>query len=253
MEIGIIGTGKLAHKLAFAIKALPHATLRIICGRSASKAKRILDIGTATYIRRIGEIPELDLLIISVSDDSILDVSQQIHPSTKTLVVHTSGIKDIDILETHSNRGILYPLYSFFDKKAEILKDVPFLLEANSTAHLSTLKLLAEAISDKVYEVNPADKKQLHLAAVFANNFSNFMMSTAHEILSQEGIDKEILLPIIKQSCMNWIKGEAVNNQSGPALRGDTKTQEAHLDKLTNKDRKDIYKSISKAIHNYYK
>ncbi len=253
MEIGIIGTGKLAHKLAFAINALPHATLKIICGRSASKAKRILESGNPTYIDKIGEIPKLDLLIISVSDDSIREVSQQINASTETLVVHTSGIKDIDILGAHANRGILYPLYSFFDKKKQVLKEVPFLLEANNAVLLGKLKLFAEAISNKVYEVNPVNKKQLHLAAVFANNFSNFMMTTAHDILSQEGIDKEILLPIIKQSCMNWIKGEAVNNQSGPALRGDTKTQEVHIHKLTSKDQKDIYESISKAIHNYYK
>jgi len=253
LKIGIIGTGKLAHKLAFTIERDEDYTLSFVSGRSKNKAKSILSLSSCEFIKGVKNLPEVDIVLISVKDDAIEEVSNQLECSGDPIVAHTSGIKGIEVLQSHKKRGIMYPLYSFFDKEEQDMNDIPFLIEAEGAHSLIKLENLAKNISGKVYKISAEEKKQLHLAAVFANNFSNFMMTTAHEILAKKNIELEILLPIIRQSCSNWMEGEAKNNQSGPALRGDLETQTTHLRKLTDQDQKEIYKIVSQAIHNFYK
>ncbi len=253
MEIAIIGTGKLAHQLAFAIDKLgDDIRLKTICGRSQTKVQIITERTSCLYTKDISSVEEHDLIIIAVKDDAIHSVSNHLPNDLKALVVHTSGIKDLDTIDSHKNHGILYPLYSFFNKEETSLKDVPFLIESNSEKSTNKLKRIANLLSGTVYEIDAEHKQQLHLAAVFANNFSNFMMTNAMDLLNQKSINKNILLPIIKQSCANWSIGKSKNNQSGPAMRNDKFTIDTHLEKLESKEQKELYEIISKAITNYY-
>ena len=186
-----------------------------------------------------------------MNDDSIIDVSSQLKESN-TLIAHTSGIKDQSVLKEHKRRGIIYPLYSFFDTKKASFDEVPFLIESNSLEDCEILFSLAYELSGKAYKISAEEKKDLHLAAVFANNFANHLMTRAFDILDVKSLNKEILLPIIKQSCANWIEGKAKENQSGPALRNDKRTMHKHLEKLNTEEEKAIYKIISESISTYY-
>lgn len=251
MRVGIIGTGKVAHQLAYAINKLEDKELTFVMGRKASKAKKIIESTSCVFIDNVDDLPETDVLIIAIKDDVIQEVSEGI-PHSATLVVHTSGIKDTSVLDKHDNRGILYPLYSFFNKDEMSMEGVPFLIESNHSKQEEMLYDLALQLSGKAYRVTKEEKEQLHLAAVFANNFTNHMMTRAFDLLDVKSVNKEILLPIIKQSCLNWIQGNAKENQSGPALRNDKETMKQHLGNLDDEQTKNLYTIISDSILKYY-
>ena len=91
-------------------------------------------------------------------------------------------------------------------------------------------------------------RKQLHIAAVFACNFSNQMFSIADDLLAEKDIDFKILLPLIKQTIakLNTNKPKAV--QTGPAKRKDIKIIQKHINLIQQEDIKELYQKISNNI-----
>jgi predicted short-subunit dehydrogenase-like oxidoreductase (DUF2520 family) len=58
---------------------------------------------------------------------------------------------------------------------------VPLCIEGANESITKTLKELAQSISNNVYEIDSTQRKTLHLAAVFACNFPNYLYSVAQE------------------------------------------------------------------------
>ncbi len=145
-------------------------------------------------------VPEADLYIISVADNALDELISQLYLNDK-LVVHTSGSVQMDVLKKASrNYGVFYPLQTFSKSKDVEFRSIPICLEANKDANLHKLTELAKRISENVQVIDSEQRKKLHLAAVFACNFPNFMYSIAEEITRQANIDFEILRPLIKET-----------------------------------------------------
>ncbi len=82
------------------------------------------------------------------------------------------------------NTGVFYPLQTFTSQSAVDITDVPVLIEANRIDNENNLLELAQKLSAQSDLV--ADSRQstaLHIAAVFASNFSNHMYDIARKIL----------------------------------------------------------------------
>ena len=251
MRIGLVGTGKVAHQLAYAITKIETYNLEWVYGRSRAKADKIIEASSCAFVDKLSHYNEVDLVIIAVKDDAIHEVANLLEPSS-ALVVHTSGIKGLEVLNKHQKTGILYPLYSFYSKEEFSMENIPFLVDSEDYVSVELLLALSQKLSSKAYHISSEEKKQLHLAAVYANNFANHLMTQAFDILDSKSINKEILLPIIEQSCANWVKGNAKEHQSGPALRNDEETMNKHLEALKTEEQKEIYTLISKSILKYY-
>ena len=84
---------------------------------------------------------------------------------------------------------------------------VPFFIEGNNANTLNKIKELADSISNKVSEVTSEQREKYHLAAVFANNFTNLMYSIAAEYLEKEGLNFDNLLPIITETALRLKEG----------------------------------------------
>ncbi len=252
MKIGIIGTGKVAHQLAYAFSNVENISIDFVYGRSIEKAERIIKKTACSFLDSLEILPPVELVIVAISDDHIKDIIHRISEKNDCFIVHTSGVKDIDILHKFKNHGILYPLYSFYNKKEISLKNVPFLLEASSKENLNRLSKIANCISNSVHSTTSEQKKFLHIAAVYANNFSNHMMTKAFDILEEKEISMDLLSPIIQQSCENWKAGNAKQHQSGPAKRRDNETMLEHQQLLNNDKERALYKLISQSISRYY-
>ena len=59
------------------------------------------------------------------------------------------------------------------------------------------IKKFAEKLSDKIYEIDSAQRKELHLAAVFACNFPNYLYQVAGKLLEDKGLSFAMLRPLI--------------------------------------------------------
>ncbi len=199
--------------------------------------------------RNLNSIEETDITILAVSDDAISDVSSQIENS---FVVHTSGSVSMDQLQNKARKGIFYPLQSFTKGEIVDFTKIPFCVEAENTNDLKLLEQLVELLGTKSYQISSEQRKKIHLAAVFANNFTNHMYKISKDICDSNQIPFEILLPLIEETASkikNISPGEA---QTGPALRNDQKTIQKHLEML-NQQQKELYTKITESIQKHGK
>ena len=185
--------------------------------------------------------------ILAVYDDAVAEVSSKL-PFDKRLVVHTSGSVGIHDLDKKLYRGVFYPLQTF-SKEAELeAAHIPICVEAIRKEDRQTLKTLGMAMGCETYRVNSEQRKALHLAAVYVNNFTNQLYRIAHEITESQSVDFNILKPLINETARKIEELSPYRAQTGPAKRGDQKTIKKHLKLLDDAHHKDIYKLLTKSI-----
>src|SRR5690606_6976147 len=135
-------------------------------------------------VTAIDDLKPADITLISVTDSAIAEVSVNI-PYNDALVAHTSGTTALEVLNDKNRKGVFYPLQTFSKSKKINFKEVPLCLEAEDIDDLNELKLLAEELSDKVFEISSEQRKSLHVAAVFVSNFTNHLYSIGNEICKE--------------------------------------------------------------------
>jgi predicted short-subunit dehydrogenase-like oxidoreductase (DUF2520 family) len=246
--IVLIGAGNVATQLGLALKKAGLNIIQVYSKHRSSSQKlaKLLKCEHTNSSEKINKTA--DIYIIAVNDDVIAEVAKQIYLSNK-IVVHTSGSVEMDVLKTSSkNIGVFYPLQTFSKMKKVYFKDIPICLEANNTKTYKTLKQLALSISNNVQKINSEQRINIHIAAVFACNFTNHFYSIANDILQANKLSLDIIKPLIAETAEKIKNNLPAKMQTGPAIRGDKKTMDKHLKMLANKDHKKLYQLISENI-----
>lgn len=254
-NIVIIGTGNVAFHIADSFKLNDNIKLlQVFNHRNTKEAKRYSQQFNCDLTTTYNTInPNADLYIIAVKDSAIAEVVKNLIPlKLKGIVVHTSGSIDMDILKLSSKSiGVYYPLQTFYPEASIDWQTTPILLEANSKTTFAKLEKLASSVSGKVKEVNSKNRLQIHLAAVFACNFTNAMYVSAYEIIEKNLSEKdtELLHPIMLQSFQKLLKVHPKKAQTGPAMRDDAIVMKKHL-ALVKSDKQlvKVYKTLSDLI-----
>jgi predicted short-subunit dehydrogenase-like oxidoreductase (DUF2520 family) len=248
-NIVIIGAGNVATHLGLAILKTGRRIVQVY-SRSEENARLLAGKLHSDFSVDLKAIyPEADLYIVSVADDAVGEITKSLRLKGK-LIVHTSGSVSMDVLRSCSeNYGVLYPLQTFSKTREIDLSTVPLCIEANSNDNLQLLELFAKGLSQKVIEVDSEKRKILHLAAVFASNFPNFMFTIAEKILAENKFDFELLRPLILESAMKVQTMNLEEAQTGPAQRGDEAIIMKHVKLLKNyPEFRVIYKMLSDGI-----
>ena len=191
-------------------------------------------------------IPQADVTIIAVSDDVITSISSKIK---NNFVVHTSGSVALNDLDNKTRKGVFYMLQTFSKDKIIDFSEVPFCLEAEHINDYKLLEKLAKSIGEKIYSINSEQRKTLHVAAVFVNNFTNHLYKIGNDICKENKVPFEILQPLIKETASKTEHLSPEKAQTGPAIRNDKKTIQNHLN-LLNQNQQKIYKTLTKSIQN---
>lgn len=232
MNIAIVGAGNVATHLA---KALKNAGVVIttIWSFHFENAQALASEVNAQAISDLNEMANggNDLIILAVKDDAISEVAAQLADFTG-IVAHTSGAVDLSVLDKFANHGVFYPLQTFSKNKAVDFNAVPLCLEANNEATLYTLKEIANLLSEKSYEVDSKQREALHVAAVFACNFPNYLYRIAEELLAKQHLSFEMIRPLINETANKVQTALPAAVQTGPAVRGDQHTLTKHMDLL---------------------
>jgi predicted short-subunit dehydrogenase-like oxidoreductase (DUF2520 family) len=241
----LIGSGNVATHL---YKALKNAKNIAINQWFSRDLKAITDFKNEVSITSdLNTLTESDVYIIAVSDDAIEDVAKQL-PFEDRLVVHTSGSVSLYDIDMKHRRGVFYPLQTF-SKDVELdFSEVPICIEALKKDDFKTLTSIGEALGCQTHKVNSHQRKALHLAAVFANNFSNQIYRIAHEICERKSVEFDILKPLIKETVRKIEDVSPYKAQTGPAKRGDKKTIKKHIKMLKNETHKEVYELLTKSI-----
>ena len=251
-SIAIIGTGNVAWHLAPALENAGH-TITEVYSRDIHRASKVTGRLYATDPKDDLDFSgsEAEIYIIAVSDHAIPAIADSIILPEGSILVHTSGSMPLQALAYSSATytGIFYPLQSFSKSREIDFEEVPLLLESDDQAILQKLKILAKSLSPQQYVVKSKDRMALHVAAVFASNFTNHLMRLAEDIMIRQGLDFEMLKPLIIEQINKSLEMGAKQAQTGPALRGDINTLDLHYQFLNyNEQVAEIYKLISQDI-----
>jgi predicted short-subunit dehydrogenase-like oxidoreductase (DUF2520 family) len=248
-KITIIGAGNVATHLATAFMDAGKVIVQVF-SRNLSRAEELAIKCRAAAINEIPEInKEVDLIVIAVSDDALVEVVNQMNVGN-ALVVHTSGSISMDMLKPFGkNIGVFYPLQTFSKNREIQFNEVPLCLEAGSMENLEILKTLAISVSNRIYFIDSTQRKKLHLAAVFACNFPNFLYSIAENFLEENGLSFNMMKPLIIETAEKAKAISPSKAQTGPAFRKDKKIIGKHIQMLSgNDDFREVYELLSKKI-----
>lgn len=244
INVVIIGAGNVATHLYQSFSQAKQLDVVQVFNRKKSHLDFVKD--PAQRISDYEEIIAADLYIIAVKDEAIPEVSEKL-AENNGLVIHTSGSVAMEELSKFKNYGIFYPLQTFSKNKEVKFRNIPICIEANSVENVEVLREIGLMISDKVFEVNSKQRKALHLSAVFVNNFTNHLFTIAADYCEENELPFDILRPLIKETFAKIDSLPPYSAQTGPALRQDQETIEAHLEML-DKDQKKVYQTLTESI-----
>ena len=245
ISVVILGAGNVATHLFKGFSKTSEVSVVQWYNRSLSAIQSYESIVDITD--DLNTLKDADVYILAVSDDVICELSSKL-PFKNKLVVHTSGSVSVYDIDKKHKRGVLYPLQSF-SKNAEMdFANVPICIETIDKACFPILKELSLSLGSPIKRINSDQRRVLHLAAVFVNNFTNQLYRIGHEITESEGAEFDLLKPLILETAKKVQEMSPFKAQTGPAKRNDKKTIKKHLKTLESEHHKDIYELLTKSI-----
>ncbi len=198
---------------------------------------------------------DTDIVIISVSDDAISEVSSKLS-DFNGIVAHTSGSQPIDIIKGHDSgkTGVFYPLQTFSKDIALNYSKIPFFIEGGSKNTSKLLFSVAKLLSPEVSYADSELRKKLHIASVFSCNFVNHLWALAESLLKVDDIPLSVLTPLIEETLRKISISSPLDTQTGPARRGDEEILKSHIEYLKKEhpEMTNVYKVITESILSTY-
>ena len=249
MNIALIGRGRVATHMG---KALLKAGHKVVSVNSRTLAELL---------------QHADIYIIAVKDSALQEVIEHLCSRLQTsappfwegmgvgcedpLFVHTAGSMPLSVFEGYADRcGVLYPMQTFSMDREVDFREIPLFIEASDAASLQQIRALADSISQHVYELSTADRKYLHLAAVFACNFANHCYTLAADVLQKKGLPFDVMLPLVDETARKVHELHPKDAQTGPAARGDQNVMAAQSALLDGRLQA-IYNLMSESIQDH--
>ena len=101
---------------------------------------------------------------------------------------------------------VFYPLQTFSLERDVDWQATPLFVEATNKDDLVILSDLANSLSKRVYQYTSKQRLTLHLAAVFACNFSNYCFDMAKQVVDAEQVNFSLLYPLILETAKSYRK-----------------------------------------------
>lgn len=243
----LAGAGNLAWSLAHELANLP-GTVCAVTARNEAKGKALAASAGCAWAGPPGAKPwpEVDGILLAVPDRAIVPVARELAPLCRrgTWMAHLSGATDTGGLAGVAPlAGALYPLQTFTAGRHISWKSLPVFWEGPEA-----IGELARELSDHSAFMDSEGRLRIHLAAVWASNFTNALLGVAKEWLPG-GTGLEVLEPLVKEQVKKAFEIGPAAAQTGPALRGDEAVMEKHLELLADHpDLQTLYVHISRQI-----
>ena len=252
MKVTLIGAGNIATQLG---KSLKKAGVIIsqVYSRTEESAQTLGELLETEWVTDVTQVhDEADIYIFSVKDSILCElISEVCKGRGDKLFLHTAGSMPMSCFEGKAQYyGVFYSMQTFSKSKDVNFERIPVFIEGNSIETEDVIRCLANKLSQRVIRLSSADRKYLHLAAVWACNFTNYCYTVASDILSEHDIPFDVMLPLINETT------EKIQNicpkaaQTGPAVRGDKNVMSQQLELMSDReDLQELYKMLSKGIN----
>ncbi len=247
-KIRIVGAGNVANQLAISL-AENGFPIDLIYNRTLSKAQSIAKKINAKASNEWIDLNDSTLIICCTSDDSLHELIPKLSKIAPTVSV--SGAQNSMKIPHEKAVGVFYPLQTFSAEHLVDWNSTPIFIEAIDPELLEALKVLGNKISKTVVELNYEQRQHLHIAAVFANNFTNHLLDLSETYLEQHQLKKEWMLPLVEETFRKIKVNGAFQAQTGPAKRNDTSTLQQHTSMLEGQ-LKTLYEQITASIQHRF-
>jgi predicted short-subunit dehydrogenase-like oxidoreductase (DUF2520 family) len=249
-KIVLIGAGNVATQLGLMLQEKGFSIVQVYSNTLAS-AECLGNLLRTNYTNTPQAVyPDADIYIFSVKDAALSPVLNKL-PVLSGLLIHTAGSLPLNVFTGYSQRfGVLYPLQTFSKNRKISFAQIPVFIEANNPDDEQLLEEIASVFSNKVIRLTSEKRKFLHLAAVFACNFTNHLYSQAADIMEEQDLSWDLLLPLIQETADKVKDLHPQAAQTGPAVRYDENVINKHLELLDNDvEKQRIYLALSQSIH----
>lgn len=252
-RVVILGAGRVSTHL---VPALVKSGYRVaqVWSRTEVSARALAESLDLSYTDDLDAvIPDADIYIACVADEALPEIAAKIvgRASRTALFLHTAGSVDMNIWQYGGavHYGILYPLQTFSKERIVDMHEVTFFVEASNEMSMERVEMLAHSLSSKVFHADSKCRERIHVAAVFACNFTNAMYTAAHALLAKYNIPFEVLLPLIDETASKVHMISPYDAQTGPAVRGDKAVMKKHISALSHDEvLSEMYMKISNYI-----
>ncbi|MBP5562679.1 MAG: DUF2520 domain-containing protein [Bacteroidales bacterium] len=248
--ITLIGSGNVATWIAQRLQGNLRFPITQVFSRHLEHAQTLADLLNAEAIEDIRKLnPDNQIFIFALADKAYDEILPLL-PFKLPLAFTTSGTVSCQCLKDYAEQyGVIYPLQTFTKSQDMRKLEVPLCLESDFAGEHKTLMWeLARELSPTCYEVSEAQRAKMHVAAVFACNFSNAMYQIAYKLLKENGLPFEILLPVLHQTVEKVAQMTPAEAQTGPAVRGDVNVMRAQISTLSDDRLKELYRLVSELI-----
>ncbi len=241
-SLALIGAGRVGSTLVRALHATGY-TISAIASRTPDHAHD-LAAQTGAQQTTLLEAPLMaDLTLIAVSDDQLDDVvdmlaiyGDDLHDRT---LVHCSGVRPAAVLAPAHERGAsiggLHPLAAIARRDQPLAHGIAFAVEAEEPTR-TLLWQIARDLGGQPFDLRPDARPLYHAAAVLASNYTVVLAALATTLLDQAGMNRQdalgALFPLLGSTLANLQEVGLPAALTGPLVRGDTGTVEAHISAL---------------------
>lgn len=251
-SINLIGSGNIG-KLFGMLLTRCGCRILSVYSQNPEHAAELANRINSSVITDLSQLPtSADLTILAIRDEAIEAIAAQLAPEMTR--IHTSGTTAMSVLGSWPVKtGVLYPLQSISGDQIPEPGEIPLLLEANDEFVMDMLVNIAKAFKAPYRTLSSADRKVMHLSAVFINNFGNHMAAIGQKIAEDRKMDVDLFKPLISETARKLQHLDPFNAQTGPARRNDQQTMQQHLEMLKDyPDYRKLYELISQSIREMY-
>ena len=242
IDFAIIGSGNMANFLAeYLVKRKLNLTQ--IHSRNELSGNALSERVNCTFEADINSI-NAAVIFVAVTDNQVVKIFRKL--PLNSIVLSTSGVINL-AKSSHPNSGVFYPLQTLSSTNYSDTFSGPILLEAKNEMVSNYLIQLCKKLHFKHKFTRSIERKNIHLIAVFFNNFINHIACIGFLEATKRGVDITLLKPLMEKTFKSILANQSCENQSGPAKRNDKKTINLHLELLDGETKK-LYKSLTKSI-----
>lgn len=253
IHITLVGAGNVAWHIGHRLIEVGCRIVKLINRESSGSKTLVSDLDCQLLSDFSVSNADSDFVIVAINDSFVGEVLQKLD-TKNSIILHTSGSLGMEIFPKGTRRfGVLYPFQTLTSGIKVDFSEIPLCIEGNDNETSEKIEDLAKRLSPSVHHIDSQQRQILHLAGVIGNNFTNYFMTLATELLQKHDIDKNLLMPLLNETLAKLNKTSPYEAQTGPARRNNREIIEKHLALLNNEPGlKKLYSIISDSIIAYY-
>jgi predicted short-subunit dehydrogenase-like oxidoreductase (DUF2520 family) len=177
---------------------------------------------------RCDELPDGDAVLLCVPDAEIDGAAAAVAPGP--LVGHCSGATTLEPIVGAGHEAFsVHPLMTVApDAPPSVFAGAGAATAGSTPRAQQAAETIARALGMNPVAVADEDRVAYHAAAAIASNFLTTIEGAAERLAATAGVERAMLVPLVRASVENWASLGAARALTGPIARGDNATVDRH-------------------------